>query len=124
MQTFPADAQGKVDWVSTLAQGLIEPRASLSAKGTMKRRFNDIVMKQTRDMPWVKFPHAQHTEWLDCSNCHPKPFSERKGSNQISMETIMRGQHCGACHDRVAFSIFACERCHSVPHAGSPAKWW
>jgi len=124
MQALPADAQGKVDWVSALSQGLIQPRASLSGKGKMRRRFDEIVMKDTRDMPWVKFPHAEHTEWLDCSNCHPEPFRERKGGNQITMETIMRGQHCGTCHDRVAFSIFACERCHSLPHAGSPAKWW
>lgn len=124
MRRFPADALGNIDWVSALSQGLINPRASLNGKGPMRRRFDDIVMRETRDMPWVNFPHAQHTEWLDCSNCHPEPFSERRGVNQISMESIMRGQHCGTCHDRVAFSIFACERCHSIPHPGSPPRWW
>lgn len=124
MHALPADTHGKVDWVSALAQGLIKPRANLSGRGRMKRRFDAIVMRKTRDMPWVSFPHAQHTEWLDCSNCHPEPFRERKGGNEITMDTIMRGKHCGTCHDRVAFSIFACERCHSIPHAGSPTKWW
>ena len=124
MQRFPSDPQGNVDWVSALSQGLIAPRASLWGKGVMRRRFDNIVMRETRDMPWVNFPHAQHTEWLDCTNCHPVPFRESRGSNQISMESIMRGQHCGKCHDRVAFSIFACERCHSIPHPGSPPRWW
>ncbi len=80
--------------------------------------------KRTLDMPWVRFPHAEHTEWLDCSNCHPHPFAEKAGATEITMDSIMRGHHCGMCHDRVAFSIFACERCHSVTHPGSPAAWW
>jgi c(7)-type cytochrome triheme protein len=124
MQSFPADSLGRIDWVEALQRDLIAPRASVSGKGSMKRRFDDIIMRNTREMPWVKFPHAQHTEWLDCSNCHPRPFKEKTGDNAITMDTIMRGQHCGVCHDRVAFSIFACERCHSITHPGSPAAWW
>jgi c(7)-type cytochrome triheme protein len=81
-------------------------------------------MRNTRDMPWVAFPHRQHTEWLACSNCHPRPFKEKSGVNEITMDNIMRGEQCGMCHDRVAFSIFACERCHSVTHPGSPKPWW
>ena len=121
---FPADAHGNVDWVQALDKGLIAPRASLSGSGSMRRRTDDIVMRQTREMPWVLFPHEQHSAWLDCINCHPDPFREKAGANQITMDSIMRGQHCGMCHDRVAFSIFACERCHSITHPGSPAAWW
>lgn len=124
MQHFPADSLGNIDWVSTLSRGLIKPRASVTGRGQMRQRTDDVIMRNTRDMPWVRFPHRQHTEWLDCSNCHPMPFEAKNGGNRISMESIMRGQHCGVCHDRVAFSIFACERCHSVLHEGSPAAWW
>lgn len=124
LKHFPVDKLGNIDWVQALDQGLIAPRVSVSGAGTMKRRSDEIIMRNTREMPWVMFPHKQHTEWLDCSNCHPKPFQEKTGTNQITMDTIMRGNHCGMCHDRVAFSIFACERCHSVSHPGSPTPWW
>lgn len=84
----------------------------------------DVIMKSTREMPWVKFPHKAHTEWLACENCHPSLFVRKSGANQVSMDDIMKGHACGQCHDRVAFSIFACERCHSVVHPGSPKAWW
>lgn len=124
LKRFPFDRLGNIDWVQALDQGLIAPRVSVSGAGAMKRRSDEIIMRNTREMPWVMFPHKQHTEWLDCSNCHPQPFQEKTGTNKITMDTIMRGEHCGMCHDRVAFSIFVCERCHSVSHPGSPAPWW
>ncbi len=124
LKHFPTDRLGNIDWVQALDGGLIAPRASVSGDDTMQRRSDEIIMRNTREMPWVMFPHKQHTEWLDCSNCHPRPFQEKTGINQITMDSIMRGQHCGVCHDRVAFPIFACERCHSVSHPGSPAPWW
>ena len=124
LANFPADTLGGIDWVEALNQGLIAPRANVSGTGAMRRRDDAIIMRNTLDMPWVRFPHAEHTEWLDCSNCHPHPFEAKTGSNEITMDSIMRGRHCGMCHDRVAFSIFACERCHSVTHPGSPAAWW
>ena len=84
----------------------------------------DIIFEDTGDMPWVKFPHMAHTKWLDCSNCHPEIFIPKKGANNPSMDGILAGEHCGRCHDKVAFALWICERCHSVPHQGSPGKWW
>ena len=124
MRTFPADAQGNIDWVAALKSGLINPRAELHRGGKMEILDNDVIMRNTLEMPWVKFPHRAHTQWLACSNCHPRPFKQEVGANNITMDSIMRGDHCGQCHDRVAFSIFACERCHSVIHEGSPKAWW
>ena len=124
MATFPGDMLGSVDWAQSLRDGLIDPRAELHGRGSMQIRNDDIIMTSTREMPWVRFPHQMHTEWLACSNCHPKPFRTQTGQNGITMDSIMRGEHCGQCHDRVAFSIFACERCHSVVHDGSPGAWW
>jgi hypothetical protein len=40
------------------------------------------------------------------------------------MDDMYRGEGCGLCHDRVAFSTFVCERCHVEPHEGSPRAWW
>jgi c(7)-type cytochrome triheme protein len=84
----------------------------------------DIIMTNTAYMPHVRFPHLAHTQWLDCSNCHPKIFVPEKGANPVHMNAIFRGEFCGRCHDKVSFSLFICERCHSVVHEGSGPKWW
>lgn len=120
---FPIDRRLQINWVKTLDQGLIEPRADLLGKGDMLVMDMDIVMKNTKDMPYVRFPHLQHTKWLDCSNCHPRIFIPQEHANPISMNKVLRGEYCGVCHDKVAFALFTCERCHSVPHETS-GKWW
>lgn len=124
MGDFPLDRRKQINWVETLDTGLIQPRADLKGGGDMLVMDMDILMKNTQSMPYVKFPHKAHTEWLDCSNCHPKIFIPREHANSISMNEVLRGQYCGVCHDKVAFSLFICERCHSVPHKGSGEKWW
>ncbi len=123
MRDFPVDRRQQVNWVKTLDNGLIEPRASLDGKGEMLVMDMDILFTNTKDMPNVRFPHLQHTRWLDCSNCHPRIFIPRRGANPISMNKVLRGEYCGVCHDKVAFSLFVCERCHSVPTEAS-GKWW
>ncbi len=123
LEGFPLDRRLQVNWVKALEMGLIEPRADLQGKSEMLVMDMDILMTNTKDMPYVRFPHLQHTKWLDCSNCHPKIFIPRENANDISMNKVLRGEYCGVCHDKVAFALFTCERCHSVPHAGS-GKWW
>lgn len=123
LKNFPFDRRQQVNWVQALDQGLINPRPSLTGAGEMLVMDMDIMFTNTQDMPYVRFPHLQHTRWLDCSNCHPKIFIPRRGANPVSMNKVLRGEFCGVCHDKVAFSLFICERCHSVPHAGS-GKWW
>ena len=124
MANFPRDRRNQVDWVAALEMGLIEPRADLKGERNMLTMDMDIVMKNTQYMPWVRFPHKQHTEWLACENCHPAIFLPQEHANSISMNKVLRGKFCGVCHDKVAFAIFICERCHSVPHEGSGKKWW
>jgi c(7)-type cytochrome triheme protein len=123
MADFPRDRRQQVDWVAALDEGLIAPRADLYGESQMQTMDLDIVMKNTQYMPYVKFPHLQHTKWLACSNCHPKIFIPKEGANPISMNKVLRGEYCGVCHDKVAFALFICERCHSVPHEES-GKWW
>lgn len=123
LQGFPLDRRKQVNWVKALEEGLIEPRASLNGKSEMLVMDMDILFTNTKDMPNVRFPHLQHTRWLDCSNCHPKIFIPQRGANPVSMNKILSGQFCGVCHDKVAFSLFVCERCHSVPTERS-GKWW
>lgn len=118
---IPFDVTGFPDWMGALRSGKINPRASLTGKEPMKVLDLDIIMRNTKEMPNVRFPHSSHTMWLDCSNCHPYPFQAKAGSTTIQMADIFRGQYCGMCHDRVAFiTFFACTRCHSVqPKAGT-----
>lgn len=124
MANFPRDRRNEVDWVKTLDQGYIEPRADLKGESEMVTMDMDILMKNTQFMPWVRFPHIAHTKWLACENCHPRIFIPQENANPISMNKVLRGEYCGVCHDKVAFSLFICERCHSVPHEGSGPAWW
>ena len=109
-----AKSGNRVDWVKALENNEISPRYD---------RFSDearpvimdlnIVREVKGSMPDVVYPHKQHTEWLDCSNCHPAIFIPQKGANQISMASILLGQQCGVCHGKVAFPVSECRRCHS-----------
>ncbi len=116
MAGLPMDVRGQVDWMHVLRTGQIQPRQSLKGDEKMEILDLDIIMKNTRAMPFVRFPHKSHTEWLACSNCHPALFEKKSGVASITMNDIFRGKYCGVCHDRVAFiTYFACDRCHGVP---------
>lgn len=121
---MPYDANRFPDWMKALKEGLIKPRASVKGDQTMEVLDLDIIMRNTKEMPFVRFPHKSHTMWLACSNCHPAPFKPQAGSTTIRMADIFRGQYCGMCHDRVAFvTFFSCQRCHSVPQNAATPVW-
>lgn len=124
MAAFPQDRRGGVNWVKALQLGIINPRSDLSGNLDIVTLDMDILFKDTGKMPWVRFPHLVHTQWLACENCHPEIFIPKIGANNPSMDGILAGEFCGRCHDKVAFALWICERCHSVPHANSPAAWW
>ncbi|HUS55503.1 MAG TPA: c(7)-type cytochrome triheme domain-containing protein [Thermohalobaculum sp.] len=73
----------------------------------------DIVFTETAGQPYVVFPHRQHTEWLDCANCHPAIFKAKRGANDFGMLDVLNGEYCGRCHGAVAFPLTECKRCHS-----------
>jgi len=103
-----------VDWMKALTEGAIEPRYhrdDVDARPIVMDL--NIVREVKGSMPDVVYPHKQHTEWLDCSNCHPAIFIPQKGANQISMAAILMGEKCGVCHGKVAFPVSECRRCHS-----------
>jgi hypothetical protein len=54
---FPVDRTGKVDWMEARRSGLIQPRAYLRDEAAMDALDLDIVLKHTKEMPWVLFPH-------------------------------------------------------------------
>lgn len=114
-QSLPRGNFGNyVDWVAALARKLIQPRWDVKDPNAAATVMDlNIVREVKGTMPDVVYPHKQHTEWLDCSNCHPAIFIPQKGANQISMAAIMLGQKCGVCHGKVAFPVSECRLCHS-----------
>lgn len=112
---FPRAQRNEVDWVKAMNDGLIHPRAEKGGEGSMQILDLDILMKDTAGMPWVRFPHLAHTKWLDCSNCHPSLFEPVDNGNPVNMTKVLRGEYCGVCHDKVAFSVLTCNRCHNTP---------
>lgn len=114
-QLLPRSNLGNyVNWVAALGKKQIQPRwDARDPKAEATVMDLTIVREVKGSMPDVVFPHLQHTEWLDCSNCHPAIFTPQKGANQISMASIMLGQKCGVCHGKVAFPISECRLCHA-----------
>ena len=114
-----------VDWVKSLDTKKVQPRYDrLDPNAEPVVMDLNIVRQVKGSMPDVVYPHKQHTEWLDCSNCHPAIFVPQKGANQISMAAILLGEKCGVCHGKVAFPVSECTRCHSQPKqavAAAPA---
>lgn len=110
----PSSWGNQVNWVKSLWDGKINPRYDrLDPKAEPIIFDLNIVREVKGTMPDVVYPHKQHTEWLDCSNCHPAIFIPQKGANQISMAAILLGQKCGVCHGKVAFPVSECRLCHS-----------
>ncbi|MBI2307348.1 MAG: c-type cytochrome [Rhodocyclales bacterium] len=107
-------AGNRVNWVEAIGSGKIKPRwdrTDLTAEPIVMDM--NVVREVKGSMPDVVYPHKQHTQWLDCSNCHPAIFTPQKGANQISMASILLGEKCGVCHGKVAFPVSECRLCHS-----------
>jgi c(7)-type cytochrome triheme protein len=112
-----------VQWNEAMDQGLIEPRNSITPVSTPPIVLDLNIIREVKgSMPDVVYPHKQHTQWLDCSNCHPAIFIPQKGANQISMASILLGEKCGVCHGKVAFPVSECRRCHSRPKEQTAAN--
>lgn len=117
---LPLDTAGnQVRWVQALDQGLIQPRTNIHPETIVNLRTTDVLLTKTSVYPMVRFPHRQHTAWLDCSNCHDHLFQQKAGATPIGMMSILMGEKCGVCHGAVAFPLTECNRCHSVVR-GSP----
>lgn len=114
-ERLPQGSAGNyVNWVAALRRKQIQPRWDLkNASGEPALMDLNIVREVKGSMPDVVYPHKQHTEWLDCANCHPGIFVPQKGANRMSMAAIMLGQGCGTCHGKIAFPVSECRLCHS-----------
>ncbi|MFN0316311.1 MAG: c(7)-type cytochrome triheme domain-containing protein [Burkholderiales bacterium] len=123
LRLLPPDTAGNlVNWVKALRDGYIKPRTNLLETTKVRVLDTDIVMKNTAEMPYVRFPHLAHTEWLECANCHEGLFKSKAGATPINMFDILQGEYCGRCHGAVAFPLTECARCHNTSRAAASSQ--
>jgi c(7)-type cytochrome triheme protein len=109
-----------IDWEKAESEKLIRPIDFLEGVSFRRRALSaekdfSITSKSTW-MPNIIFSHKKHVVWNGCEVCHPDIFpSVRKGALPYNMLEISGGQYCGVCHNRVAFPLNDCDRCHSNP---------
>jgi c(7)-type cytochrome triheme protein len=109
-----------INWEEAEAKGLIKPVDFLEGVSTqrpsLKAQQDFSIEVQSSWMDKVLFSHKKHAVWNGCEVCHPEIFpSVKKGATKYSMFEIVNGQYCGVCHDKVAFPLRDCQRCHTQP---------
>lgn len=108
-----------IDWEKAEEDGLIQPidyLEGISFQRDPLQAQKDFSIEVTTWASDVIFSHKKHAVWNGCELCHPQIFpSSEQGTVQYSMFQIMRGEYCGACHIRVAFSVWLCHKCHKNP---------
>lgn len=70
------------------------------------------------DTPLAVFPHWLHRIRYRCYACHPSLFLMKAGTAKVTMETIAKGEFCGACHNgeiASAVTMENCSHCHPGP---------
>ncbi len=117
-QTMPRGTFGDgIDWEAAESRGLIKPSdflEGLSIKRPPLKAQQDFSIEP--NVSWVSnvvFSHKKHAVWNGCEVCHPSIFPVKKGATKYTMLDIESGEYCGVCHDKVAFPLVYCERCHS-----------
>ncbi len=117
MRLVPKSITGGPDWMAALRLGVVRPRSSLDPGGgappaplllDVELEPDDARMQVMK----VVFPHAAHTQWLMCPNCHTGIFQMKKGADPITMSAVFAGDYCGRCHGKMAFDLGSCPRCH------------
>lgn len=111
----PDTAGNQVNWVTALKKGEIQPRATIQPTTKTRVRDSVLLLNLKGGTPIVRFPHAEHTQWLDCANCHSELFKTVIGETKLNMRNILQGEQCGVCHGAVAFPLTECQRCHNTP---------
>jgi c(7)-type cytochrome triheme protein len=112
---FPTTSFGnRIDWVQSLRRGLISPRRYLNEEPFVMDFDRTVELEaEMQRIPPAFFPHKAHLDWMSCDTCHPTIFNiKKKGTKHFSMNAILDGKFCGACHLNVAFPIDDCNRCH------------
>ena len=105
--SLPENKFNRLQWSEVIRRG-IDPIASIDENAPDE--INITVTAKKGYMADVAFPHSVHSYWLSCDNCHPAIFNRKSWG--LTMDKILHGEYCGRCHDKVAFPIRECYRCH------------
>jgi len=119
-QKMPSDRFGNgINWEKAETDGLIRLVDSLEMLPKKRKALatqKDFTLEaKLAGIPEIIFSHRKHAVWNGCEMCHPDIFGIKKGAIKYSMVEISAGQYCGLCHDKVAFPIKACQKCHLKP---------
>lgn len=120
---LPLDKYGLVDWADAVRKKIVQPLWSIDPEADISthelRDTNILFISKGDSMPDVIFPHDIHSYWLGCKICHDTQdgpmFIDELGANSITMMGIGQGKWCARCHDKTAFPISDCARCHNHP---------
>jgi c(7)-type cytochrome triheme protein len=91
---------------------------TLAAASIATAEYGDVIMNRSCDANGaapVVFPHWFHRIRYRCKVCHGDlGFVPKAGGNEVTMLSIIDGQHCGACHNGdIAWSSERCDLCHT-----------
>lgn len=123
-KNIPKDKFGLVDWVQLTKLKIIDPQFSADPNAKESPILNLDVLIETRSdfVNDIMFPHDIHSWWLNCTSCHNKIFIPARGKNNMRMADMSKGKWCGECHNKVAFPLTDCKRCHTIPKKKVKAK--
>jgi c(7)-type cytochrome triheme protein len=90
----------------------------LLAGAPANAEYADVVLNRNSEKEGVRpviYPHWFHRIRFQCRVCHSEMgFEMRVGANDVTMEEIIDGKFCGACHNgEIAWSVENCDLCHS-----------
>jgi len=125
---LPMDKYKLVDWAKIVKEKVIDPKYSLDmdAKPEDEQQLDLNILFETKSdfMDNVIFPHNIHTWWLKCEICHETVggpiFEPSAGANDVLMIEMAGGKWCGRCHNRIAFPLADCKRCHVMAKNAKP----
>lgn len=119
-EKLPSDRFGNgINWEKAETEGhirLVDSLEMVPKKRTALATHKDFTLEtKLAGIPEIIFSHRKHAVWNGCEMCHPDIFGVKKGAVKYSMVEISAGQYCGVCHDKVAFPIRDCQKCHLKP---------
>jgi c(7)-type cytochrome triheme protein len=125
---LPMDKYKLVDWAKVVKEKIIDPRFDLdpAVKPDDEQILDMNILFETKSdfMDNVIFPHFIHTWWLKCEVCHASVggpiFEPVAGGNDVKMSEMAGGKWCGRCHNKIAFPLADCKRCHTFSKKNKP----